>query len=681
MIHPDHLKSLFESIMAASPDAVIISDASGTIVRASLSAERLFGYSCGRMTGLNVSQLMPGPLASQHDDLIARYQLTGESSLIGKGRIVTAVNATGDEFLIHLTLSEANWLGRTWYLGFCHDLRLRQRVEKDRQRLEVMQEALFEAAADGLITIDQNGFIQSFNPAAQRLFGWSPEEAIGRNVSMLMPAEYAEKHDFYIQRYLSGEPAKIIGIGREVTGLKRDGSTFPMHLSVGEAVYGGASTFIGICHDLSSRKQLLEEVSAARDEAEYLENHDRLTGFLTKEALINQFPGWINTQSGCAVVALSYTRFGIVNQRYGYEAGDIILKALTMRLVTALPDESLLARVSGSHLVVVIPCENSEAVTQAVRDLLALMEEPYTELVEPLQLDARAGVCLYPKDTENITELLQWAEGAMLDASNEMELVFYNTADHARLTRILDIEQRLRTALNEGQFEVYLQPKVQLATGKRVGYEALVRWPLSDGSFISPVEFIPIAEAIGLGKELDRYMINQVVHHQAERRKAGREVLPIAVNVTGPHFSDGSLLNLVCQSLDLCKLSASDLILEITESSLVTPNEDAMKNLKFFKDRGIKIDIDDFGTGYSSLSYLKYLPVSGIKIDKMFVDEILTTSGYQMIAGILAIARSQSLTVTAEGIEQEEQAAALLQLGCEIGQGYWFDRPFPMSDL
>lgn len=667
--------------MAASPDAVIVSDYQGIIVRASQSAERLFHYSPGNLNGLNISQLMPQALGNLHDDFLARYRKTRRPGILEQSRIVTAVDSEAQAFPIHLTVAEAALGDSTWYIAFCHDLRQKQQVERDLHRLQLVQNALFKAAADGMVIIDERGLIQAFNPAAESLFGWSSAEVIGRNVSVLMPADYGHRHDRYIKNYLEGAPARIIGIGREVPGLRKDGTTFPMHLSVGEAFVEGARTFIGICHDLSARLALMNEIHAVRQEAEYLETHDALTGYLTKEALIRQFPAWLATHSACAVVALSYSRFGIVNQRYGYEEGDRILQWLAQRLEQALPRGSLYARMSGSHFIVVVPGSHHESVARVARKLLALMEEPYATAAETVRLSGRAGICLYPKDTCKITELIQWSEAAMMDAGTDINIGFYNPENHARLTRTMDIEQALRSALQEGQLQVYLQPKVVLQTGERIGFEALVRWPRPDNSFVSPAEFIPIAEAIGLGKELDRFMINQVVHHQAQRRQNAKPVLPIAVNITADHFADVSLLNLVNQSLDLWQLSPADLVLEITEGSLVRPDADVLDHLRQFRERGVRIDIDDFGTGYSSLGYLKNLPVTGIKIDKVFVDEIQTASGYQMIEGILAIARSLSLSVIAEGVEQPEQVDALLTLGCEFGQGDWFDRPFPLADL
>ena len=681
MIRIDQANTLFESIMAASPDAVIISDTQGNIIRASQSAERLFLYSPGYLNGTNVRQLMPHAMADLHDGFLTRYQTTGRPGIIGQSRIVTAVDSEAQEFPIHLTVAEAALTDGTWYLAFCRDLRAQQKIEQDLYRLQLVQNALFDAAADGIVTIDEGGLIQAFNAAAQSLFGWSSAEVVGRNVSVLMPAEYGHRHDQYIRHYLEGGPARIIGIGREVSGLRKDGTTFPMHLSVGEAMVEGARTFIGICHDLSARHKLMDEVHEARQEAEYLETHDALTGFLTKEALIKQFPAWINAHSTCAVAAISYSRFGIVNQRYGYEEGDRILTWLARRLESALPVDSLCARMSGSHLIAVVPGSDHEEVTRIVRSIVALMEEPYAMHSETVRLSGRAGICLCPQDTDKISELIQWSEAAMMEAGTDINIGFYNPDNHARLTRSMDIEQALRSALQNDQLEVYLQPKVALKTGQRVGFEALVRWPRSDSSFVSPAEFIPIAEAIGLGKELDRFMINQVVHHLAQRNQEGKSVLPIAVNITADHFSDVSLLSLVNQSLDLWQLSPANLVLEITEGSLVKPGGDVLSHLRQFKERGVKIDIDDFGTGYSSLGYLKNLPVTGIKIDKVFVDEILTDSGYQMIEGIMSIARSLSLSVIAEGIEQPEQVEALLRLGCDYGQGFWFDRPFPMADL
>lgn len=328
----NQIATWFESILAASPDAVIISDSRGNIVRASQSAERLFHYSPEYLNGFNVSQLMPSALGDQHDGFMARYQETGHARIMGQSRNVTAVDAEAREFPIRLTVTEAALGDSIWYIAFCHDLSEQQQIERDLYRTQGVQNALFDAAADGIVTIDERGLIQAFNPAAESLFGWSSAEVIGRNVSVLMPADFGHKHDSYIRTYLEGGPARIIGIGREVSGLRKDGTTFPMHLSVGEAYVEGARTFIGICHDLSARLALMNEIHDARQEAEYLETHDALTGYLTKEALIRQFPAWIASHPACAVVALSYSRFGIVNQRYGYEEGDRILKWLAQRL-------------------------------------------------------------------------------------------------------------------------------------------------------------------------------------------------------------------------------------------------------------------------------------------------------------------------------------------------------------
>lgn len=680
MVGNNEAALLFDAMMTTSPDAIIVANAEGTITHVSRSAEILFRYDQGLMSGMNVRELMPASMAYQRDGFLLHDPTTGEAGIIAKGRVVVAMDALGEEFPIHLSLADECHNGHTRYFGFCHDLRVQQDIECDRERLQVIQNALFDAAADGVITIDAGGFIQSFNRAAEILFGWSATEVVGRNVTLLMPQEHARKHGGYLEHYLMGGEAKIIGKGRQLTGMKRDGSIFPMHLSVGDALFGDGRTFIGICHDLSTRHRLMAEVDEARREAEYVETHDALTGLLTKATLIENFHAWSDVNTHCAVVALSCVRFGRINQRYGFDVGDRILKWMAQRLQRFLPDVSLICRLSGSHFIAVIPGSDPEVIGHTVRKVVALMKGPYTSMAESVRLNARAGICLYPQDGDRISELIQWTEAAMLDVSAEMDISFYNSADHARLTRTMDIEQALRSALLNNQLEVYLQPKVRLQSGERIAFEALVRWPLADSTFISPAEFIPIAEAVGLGKELDRYMINKVVHYQATRRSAGRPVLPIAINITGPHFTDASLLNLVFQRLDLREILPCDLMLEITESSLITPDALVLEHLRQFRNRGIRIFIDDFGTGYSSLSYLKELPVHGIKIDKVFVDEVLTLRGSQMIAGILAIAGSQSLSVIAEGIEQTQQVEALMQLGCEIGQGYLFDRPFPMAD-
>lgn len=253
----EHLRSIVE----AAVDGIIAIDAKGCIQDFNPAAERLFGYKAHEVLGQNVSLLMPSPDREAHDGYISRYLATGIPRIIGTGREVTGRRKDGRIFPLHLSVAEMRIEGERGFMGILHDLSRRVEIETALRQSEERLRSIVESAVDGIILIDDRGNIQAFNPAAERLFGYQKHEVLNRNVSMLMPSPDRESHTGYISRYVKTGVQKIIGIGREVVGLRKDGSTFPLHLSVGEISVGGTRGFTGILHDLSSRVQLEQQLS------------------------------------------------------------------------------------------------------------------------------------------------------------------------------------------------------------------------------------------------------------------------------------------------------------------------------------------------------------------------------------------------------------------------------------
>ncbi len=257
-----------DAIINTTVDGIILIDARGRIETFNRGAERLFGYPESEVIGRNVSMLMPSPHHEEHDEYLNRYLTTGQARIIGKGREVTGRRRDGSVFPLHLSVGEMVVGGERKFTGMLHDLSQRVQLEDQLRASEARWRAVIDSAVDGIIVIDQHGRIEAFNPAAERLFGYTEEEVLGQNVDMLMPSPYHEEHDRYLSRYLATGRAKIIGSGREVTGLRKDGQTFPLHLSVGEITVGGERRFTGILHDLSARvrmeEQLREQASLAR---------------------------------------------------------------------------------------------------------------------------------------------------------------------------------------------------------------------------------------------------------------------------------------------------------------------------------------------------------------------------------------------------------------------------------
>ena len=248
------------SIIDSAVDGIIVIDQSGTIESFNPAAERLFGYSCADVVGRNVNMLMPSPYHDEHDGYVSRYVTTGEARIIGIGREVTGRRRDGTQFPLHLSVGQMTIEGQRKFTGLLHDLSDRVALEQQLRASEARWRAIIHSAVDGIVVIDARGRIEGFNPAAERLFGYTEQELVGQNVNVLMPSPYHEEHDSYLTRYLATGQARIIGTGREVTGRRRDGTTFPLHLSVGELTVEGERRFTGIVHDLTSRVRLEQQL-------------------------------------------------------------------------------------------------------------------------------------------------------------------------------------------------------------------------------------------------------------------------------------------------------------------------------------------------------------------------------------------------------------------------------------
>ena len=257
-----------DAIINTTVDGIVVIDTEGTIEAFNRGAERLFGYAESEALGRNVNMLMPSPYHEEHTGYLERYKETGDANIIGTGREVSGRRRDGSTFPLHLSVGEMTIGGQRKFTGMLHDLSRRKQLEDQLRSSEARWRAIVESAVDGIVVIDSHGRVEAFNPAAERLFGYTEPEVIGRNVDMLMPSPYREEHDSYLSRYVATGRAKIIGLGREVIGRRKDGSPFPLHLSVGEISMAGERKFTGILHDLSARvrveEQLREQATLAK---------------------------------------------------------------------------------------------------------------------------------------------------------------------------------------------------------------------------------------------------------------------------------------------------------------------------------------------------------------------------------------------------------------------------------
>ncbi len=294
---------------------------------------------------------------------------------------------------------------------------------------------------------------------------------------------------------------------------------------------------------------------------------------------------------------------------------------------------------------------------------------------------ATIGIAMYPEDSEVIEVLPELAESANGFARDRNQRIgIFDFEHHKVLHRQIEIEQGLKDAIENHQLAIYLQPKYRISDKSIAGYEALVRWHHPREGFISPGEFVPIAEKSSLGLELDHYVLVRVFELIASARATIRDFPPVAINITPAHFSRVDFHKLVLAGIADANIPIESVELEITEGAVMERSEEARQNLDALRSQGVRIAIDDFGTGYSSLNYLRYLGIDDLKIDKTFVDEVLTEKGKIIVKSIIDIAAAHDIQVVAEGVETAQQFELLREMGCHLCQGYLLSKPLPVDE-
>lgn len=558
----------------------------------------------------------------------------------------------------------------------------RQRAEESLRASEHRLRAIVSNSADGIITIDDRGIIESFNPAAERMFGYPASDVIGRNVSALMPEPDRSHHDGYLQRYIQTRHGRIIGMGpREVVGRRKDGSTFSMDLAVSEMHVDGLR-FIGIVRDISERKQAEERLKyfAHFDPLTTLPNRllfqDRLAQSVINAARHNRVVG---------VMFLDLDRFKTINDTLGHHVGDAILKAVAERLNRCVREGDTIARLGGDEYAIVLAdMAHAEDAASVARRILQEFSQPFQAERHELYTTVSIGITLYPTDDDRVEQLLKNADTAMYRAKEigRNTYQFYTADMNDKAVERLDLETHLRRAQRCGEFSLYYQPQVELSTGRIVGVEALIRWLHPDRGMIPPAKFIPVAEETGLIVSIGEWVLRTAVAQAKAWRDAGLPATRVSVNVSPRQFHQPEFPATVARLLHEAGLPSHCLEVEVTESLLVEHQPTVVARFAELRELGVHFSIDDFGTGYSSLSYLKRFPIHTLKIDRSFVTNITADTDDAAIASaIVSLAHNLRLRVVAEGVETEAQASFLCTVGCDTGQGYLYSRPLPASDM
>ncbi len=539
--------------------------------------------------------------------------------------------------------------------------------------------AIMAQSFDGMVVVDENGMIESANPAMERMFGYSSGELAGQNVEIIIPFPTREKHDEYIANYLKTGKGNVIGRIREELGCRKDGSTFPIEMSTSEMWVEGKRYFLAIIRDITVKKKRIE---ALRHQA----LHDALTGLPNRTLLEDRVEQAISAahreRGSVAILYMDLDRFKEINDTLGHHFGDKVLQHVAARVQAVLRESDTLARLGGDEFSILLPGVDEAGARKIAAKVHSAFDEAVTLDGHTLHLEGSLGIVLYPQHGADVSTLIQHADVAMYVAKERDDgIAVYDTdLDHYNL-RNLVLMGELRNAIENEALEIHFQPVINLSSGKIAGVEALVRWSHPKHGLMFPDTFVPLAERSGLIQKLGQVVLKKTLSVCVRCQDISADMV-VAVNLSAKDLQNPELRTQVARALEQTGMEPGHLKLEITESAIMADQTLALGILKELSAMGVKLAIDDFGTGYSSLAYLKTLPVDDIKIDRSFVTDMLSDKSNAMIVkSTIDLAHNMGLKVIAEGVENQETYNELLVLGCDEAQGYFMSRPLPPADL
>ena len=555
----------------------------------------------------------------------------------------------------------------------------RRRAEGALQAAGERIAAVLENVADGIITMDPHGRVQSLNAAARRLFGYLPEAVLGSSIEVLVP-ESDRPH--LLRRLLAtaGLPASRmeLGGGIETVGRRMDGSTFPVELRPSEMSLAGQHVYIVTLRDISERK-------AQTDALQYQALHDALTGLPNRTLLGDRLHQAISTAARdhrpLALLMLDLDRFKEVNDTMGHPYGDLILQQVASRIRDLLRESDTVARLGGDEFAILpTGATGREGAVRTAQKLVKALERPFVIDDRIFDISASIGIAIYPENGDDAETLMRHADVAMYVAKRgKKQYQLYESSQDQDSALRLALMSELRDAVDRDEMILLYQPKVDLRTGEVVAVEALLRWLHPDRGTLSPNQFVAYAEQTEMINALSRWVLEAALQQLRTWLDAGIE-LGMSINMSARNLHDSELPITVAQLLKAWNIPAKLLIFEITEG--IAMDSDAEVCLQKLGEMGVRLSIDDFGTGYSSLAYLKRLPMDELKIDRTFIAGMDTNAAdAAIVRPTIDLAHNLGLRVVAEGVENETTLEMLRGYECDMAQGHHISPPRDAPEL
>ncbi|WP_078409085.1 bifunctional diguanylate cyclase/phosphodiesterase [Priestia abyssalis] len=654
------------AIFEAAMDSIIVTSEQGVITNVNHMALVFLQRSKEEMIGQSAASFLS--------------RLGQIDQLVGYRHEQVMMVGNGDEKIAEVTVTKVKAELGTEYIIYLRDMTEQKKFEQQMQETNNRYQSLFHSSPLAIV-VHRNSQIVSINQEVLNIIGASSmDEVIGKGIDSFVACDEMESVQQIIAEMMETKMNREVAMKElkiyDVNGEERWITTKSNVIKINEEDY-----IQTVVRDITEQRK-------AKQTLHHMAFHDSLTGLPNRSLFDTLAQAVIDKKKGqeeeFAILFMDLDRFKQANDTHGHQAGDKILKEVARRLQNAIEATDILSRFGGDEFLLLVRRGSEDDVYEAARRLQKAIAEPFHVHDHEVYLHASIGISLYPKNGSTLDTLIRQADLAMYETkkAGRNGIIFYNESMQAHTTRRMLLEDGLRKAIANGEFELHYQPKIVLATGDITGMEALIRWHHPELGMVSPGEFIPIAEETELIIPLSEWTLGEACRQNKEWQDKGYPKVRVAVNISSIEFSQRSFVKTVVRILQKTGLEPQYLELEITESVAIKNIDDVIEKLEALKKIGVAISIDDFGSGYSSLSYLKKLPIDTLKIDRSFILDLSQDQREtSIVRAIIAIAQSLNLSVVAEGVELSEQVKILEDENCHEVQGYYFSKPLAVGQF
>lgn len=666
-------RSLLRSIIDSSPDLIFCKDVQGRYIRCNQAVMQFLGANETEIIGKTDFDFYPDDEARhyRHSDQLT---LQHDTSQFYEER---KFGADGHQVLFETlkTPLKSETSETIGVLGISRDISRQYEAEKQLR----LANLVFENSNEGIIITDENNNIVTVNPAFTIMTGFSLQDVIGKNPSLLSSGF----HDKYFYEQMWSQLESQGFWSGEVQNRRKNGETYPQWLSIRRVENGQKhlQNYVAIMSDISKYREAERQIN-------FLAHHDVLTSLpnraLLKDRIHQALISAERHNQKLALLYLDLDRFKFINDSLGHAIGDKLLIKVAERLTSQVREEDTVCRTGGDEFIILLPDTDADGAGHVAQKLVENITSHFEIEGNQLFVTLSIGISIYPDNGKDAESLNKHADTAMYRAkqAGRNQYQFFTAQMHSQIAHKLELEHALRFALARNELSLVYQPLVDIKLNKITGAEALLRWHHPELGPISPLEFIPIAEETGMINPIGQWILHTAINQCKQWVELGHEDLLIAINLSAVQFNNPLLVNMINAILHEHQLAADNLELEITESVAMINIDLTIKQLKSLADAGIRLSLDDFGTGYSSLNYLKKFPINKLKIDQSFVFDMLNDEDDEAIVdAVITLARSLGLKTLAEGVETAEHLQALKNKGCDFMQGYLFSWPVPAEQF